>query len=88
MTEDPRHYQAYFARGQRWGTAQEFDAVLNELGTPRDIIERNAKIEALLEKNERREAVWQFLTRTGAAFVVIVTILGALKALLPAGWPW
>lgn len=88
MTDNTRDFQRYFEEGQRFCTPEELRELLRLQGSPKAMMERHAKLEALLDQEERREAVRKFLIRTGAAFIALVTILGALKALLPTGWPW
>jgi hypothetical protein len=85
---DERHFQRYFEELQHFGTPEEVGEIRRKLGTPPAVLERMAKLDALLKRDEARANIWRFLGRTGAACLVILTVLGALKALLPAGWPW
>jgi hypothetical protein len=82
-TPQPDRYLEVF---QRWMTPEELDKLREELGPPRIITERTRRIEHIIERAERKEAVWHFLKAVLLAFASIVAVLATMKALLPLDW--
>lgn len=83
-----RHFERYFEIGQRWLSPEELDELRKGLGSPAEILDRHARLEQLLAKAERREAVWQFLKAAAIGFAAIMAALATAKGLLPDGWLW
>lgn len=71
---------------KRWMTPADLDTLRKGLGSADDIVGRTKRIEQIIEKAERREAIWQFLKMVGLAFVTIMGAAATLKAVLPSGW--
>jgi hypothetical protein len=89
MTDNTRDFQRYFEVMQRFCTPEELEILRQTYRTPKSVTDRYAKIEALLESEERREWRWQFLRMVALAFASVVGVLATLKAVLPPGWlPW
>lgn len=89
MTEDnPRDARKYFDVLQRFGSPDEIEALRQIYGTPREITSRHKRIETLLDRVERREAVWQFLKYLVVGLSGAAALLSMIKGILPAGWPW
>lgn len=85
MTED----EAYREAIRRWVTPKDVDDLRRMLGSAEAILDRNEQVMRLLEKEDKKEAVWQFIKAAALAFVTIVGVLATIKAVLPAGWiPW
>lgn len=80
------HFQRYFEVLQKWLSPDELDKLRRELGSPEQILEDRARVQALVNRAERRDAVWAFLRTAALAFVSIVGLLATMKAILPAGW--
>jgi hypothetical protein len=79
-------YEDYMEVLQRWMTPEELDQLRKELGHVAEILERNKRVEKLIENQERKEAIWQFLKAVLLAFASIVAVLATIKAVLPVGW--
>jgi hypothetical protein len=85
---DNRESQRYLEVMQRFGSPDEIEALRQIYGTPREVTSRHAKIEAFLDRAEKRAAVWQFVKYLGIGLIGAATLLSTLKGILPAGWPW
>jgi hypothetical protein len=89
MAEDnSRDPSRYFDVLQRFGSPEEIEALRQVYGTPKAITERHRRIEMLLDRDERRDAVWQFLKYLVIGLIGAATLLSTIKGILPAGWPW
>lgn len=74
---------------RQWMTAPELDLVRKASGSADDILERNRKVDRIIERAEQQEAIWQFLKRVAQAFIIIVGAIATIKAIVPsmAWWP-
>jgi hypothetical protein len=85
---DNREAQRYLEVMQRFGSADEIEALRQIYGTPREVTARHAKIEALLAREKSRSDIWQFLKYLVLGLIGAATLLSTIKGILPAGWPW
>ncbi len=84
MTDNPRGYERYFARGQRFCTPEELDAMLKVFRTPDAVIERHMRIDAMLKRDEDRKTRWDSIKWTLATFVGLLSALALVTTILTA----
>lgn len=76
--DNPARWERYLRALERFGEPEEIDEILRDLGPPARVRERNAELQAMIERTRR----WRWLTqaiREAAAWIVGVgAALGVL----------